>query len=269
MGIVCASQFTDWTQVPRLLNAAGLADLLPRSVRVVIKPNLVADQPPPMTTPVGLVHEIIRYLQSTRPDCELIVGDGCGSLKYDTCHVFASQGYTAMAEAAGVTLLDLNEASLRRLANAQCRRWPVMYLPEVVLDSFLISVPVLKAHSMAGITLTMKNMMGAAPPAYYQQNGHWRKASFHEDIQSAVFDLNRYRTPDFTVLDATVGMPEAHLWGPVCDPPINRLAVSADPVAIDAYGAGLLGVDWRQVGHISMAHGVLGEAEPLRVCEVG
>jgi uncharacterized protein (DUF362 family) len=121
---------------------------------------------------------------------------------------------------------------------------------------------------MAGLTLTMKNMMGAAPPAYYQQNGHWKKASFHEDIQSAVFDLNRYRTPDFTVLDATVGMPEAHLWGPVCDPPKNRLAAGADPVAMDAYGAELLGVNWRKIGHICMAHGVLGEAEPLAVCEV-
>lgn len=268
MGTVFASQFTGWSQIPILLDAAGLADIMPRSSRVVIKPNLVADQPPPMTTPVGLVLEVVRYVQSTRPDCEIVVGDGCGSLKYDTCHVFASLGFAAMAAEVGVALQDLNEAPLRRLTNSQCRRWPVMYLPELVLDSFLISVPVLKAHSMAGVTLTLKNMMGAAPPAYYQQDGHWRKASFHEDIQSAVFDLNRYRTPDFSVLDATVGMSEAHLWGPVCDPPINRLAAGADPVAIDAYGAGLLGVDWREIGHIAMAHGVLGEAEPLTVCEV-
>lgn len=262
------SHFNSWHQVGPLLDAAALADMIPRSGRVMIKPNLVADQPPPMTTPVGLVAEIIHYLQAARPDCEIIVGDGCGSLKYDTHHVFSSLGYRAMADEAGVSLLDLNEESLRRLANDQFRRWPVLYLPEVVLDSFLISVPVLKAHSMAGLTLTMKNMMGAAPPAYYQQDGHWRKASFHEDIQNAVFDLNRYRTPDFTVLDATVGMPEAHLWGPVCEPPKNRLAVSADPVAIDAYGAMLLGVDWRGVGHIAMAHGVLGVADPLMVCEI-
>ena len=236
--------------------------------RVLIKPNLVADQPPPMTTPVALVGEIVRYLKAVRPELEIMVGDGCGSLKYETWQVFQNQGYTQMAAACGVTLLDLNEAPLRRLAKDQCRRWPEIYLPEVVLDSFVISVPVLKAHSMAGVTLTMKNMMGSAPPRYYQQNGHWRKASFHEDIQAAIFDLNQYRSPDFTVLDASVGMPEAHLWGPVCDPPKDRLAAAVDPVAIDAYGAGLLGLDWRQIGHIGMAHGVLGEAEPLTVCEV-
>lgn len=268
MATVYASKFTGWHQVRPLLDAAGLAALLPQSGRVLIKPNLVADQPPPMTTPARLVGEIVRYLRAIRPECELIVGDGCGSLKYDTWQVFRNQGYIAMAEDCGIVLIDLNEAPVRSLANSQCRRWPVMHLPEIVLDSFLISVPVLKAHSMAGLTLTMKNMMGAAPPAYYQQDGHWKKAAFHEDIQSAVFDLNRYRTPDFTVLDATVGMPEAHLWGPVCDPPKNRLAAGADPVAMDAYGAGLLGVDWRRTGHIRKAHGVLGEAEPLSVCEV-
>ena len=268
MATVHTTRFSAWSQVGPLLAAAGLPEALAQAGRVLIKPNLVADQPPPMTTPVGLVAEIVRYLQVVRPGLEIMVADGCGSLKYDTWKVFRNQGYTDMAAARGVTLLDLNEAPLRRLTKPQCRRWPEIYLPKVVLDSFVLSVPVLKAHSLAGVTLTMKNMMGAAPPRHYQQNGQWRKASFHEDIQTAVYDLNQYRRPDFTVLDATVGMAEAHLGGPVCDPPRNRLAVARDPVAIDAYGAGLLGLDWRQIGHISMAHGVLGEAEPLTVCEI-
>ena len=268
-GTVYMASFTGWRQVEPLLEMAGLDRALIPVSRVLIKPNLVADQPPPMTTPVALVTEIIRFVQHAYPDLEIIVGDGCGSLKYDTGHVFASQGYTAMAAATGVTLLDLNVAlPLRRLVNPQCRRWPEMYLPELLFNSFVISVPVLKAHSMAGVTLTMKNMMGAAPPAHYQQNGHWQKASFHENIQKAIFDLNQYRAPDFTLLDATVGMAEAHLWGPTCQPPINRLLAGFDPVAIDAYGAGLLGLNWRQIGHINFAHGLLGQAEPLTIREL-
>lgn len=268
MGTVYATKFSGWHQVGPLLAEAGLAAALAQASRVLIKPNLVSDLPPPMTTPVALVGAIIAFIQGCRPDLAIIVGDGCGSLKYDTWHVFSAQGYTAMAEDLGVTLLDLNLAPLRRLANANCRRWPEMYLPEVLFDSLLISVPVLKAHSMAGVTLSMKNMIGVAPPAHYQQNGHWQKASFHEEIQAAVFDLNQYRSPDFTVLDATVGMAEAHLWGPVCHPPCKRLAASFDPVAIDAYGTALLGRDWRQIGHIAMAHGRLGQAEPLTIQDV-
>ena len=268
MAMVFTTRFSAWSQAGPLLEAAGLGRALPAAGRVLLKPNLVADQPPPMTTPVALVAEVIRFVREHRPQCEIVVADGSGSLKYETWRVFESQGYTAMAQASGVTLLDLNDAPLRCLTNPQCRRWPEIYLPEIVLDSFLISVPVLKAHSMAGVTLTMKNMMGAAPPSHYQQDGHWKKASFHEDIQAAIFDLNRYRTPDFTLLDATVGMAEAHLWGPVCSPPKARLAAGFDPVAMDAYGAGLLGRAWQEIGHLAMAHGTLGQAEPLEIREV-
>lgn len=264
---VFTTRFSGWAQVGSLLERAGLDQALPEAGRVLIKPNLVADQPPPVTTPVDLVCEIVRYVQARRPQVEIIVADGCGSLKYETAHVFHAMGYDAMAEACGIPLLDLNTAPCRHLSNPRCRRWPEFYLPEIVLDSFLISVPVLKAHSMAGVTLTMKNMMGAAPPAHYRQNGHWQKASFHEGIQEAIFDLNRYRTPDFTVLDATVGMAEAHLWGALCSPPKNCLAAGFDPVAMDAYGAGLLGVRWQEIGHIAMAHGLLGEAEAFMVSE--
>jgi uncharacterized protein (DUF362 family) len=143
-----------------------------------------------------------------------------------------------------------------------------MYLPEILFDVFLISIPVLKAHSLAGVTLSMKNMMGAAPPAHFQQGGHWKKAAFHENVQEAVFDLNQYRTPDFSILDASVGMREAHLWGPTCNPPHNTLAASTDPVAIDAYGSHLLKRKWQQIGHIAMADGVLGSAQSYRTHEV-
>ncbi len=79
-----------------------------------------------------------------------------------------------------------------------------MYLPQIAMDSFLISVPVLKAHTLAGVTLGLKNMMGLLPPTKYCAGG-WGKSSFHEDVHGSVADLNRYRAPDFTLLDATCG----------------------------------------------------------------
>ena len=235
--------------------------------RVLIKPNLVEAMEPPITTPVELVAALIDYIRSRSPDTEIIIGEGCGSLSYDTLHCYEALGYTAMAEKKEVELIDLNNAPLAKKARKECSRWPEMHLPRLAYDSFLISVPVLKAHTLAQVTLTMKNMMGLAPPSYYRQGGNWKKASFHDRIHEAILDLNRYRTPDFTILDATVGMQEAHLWGPTCSPPPNRLAASFDPVAIDAFGAGLLCMDWRTVDHISQAHGELGFAENLQIIE--
>ena len=267
-GKVYVRESSSWAEsIPPLLDAAGMIDTIniTGKNRVLIKPNLVEVLDPPITTPVELVAEVVAYLTSHLPNLIVLVGEGSGAIHYDTFHSFESLGYTSMAREMDIELVDLNEESLVCLKNKGCRRWPEMYLPEIVFDSFLLSIPVLKAHSLAEVTLTMKNMMGIAPPSHYQKGGHWKKAAFHNRIQEAVFDLNRYRTPDFTLLDATVGMQEAHLWGPTCDPPPNKLAAGHDPVAIDAYGALLLGRNWRDVGHLHAAHGELGLAEPLDI----
>ncbi len=266
---IYTSLFTSWQEsVGRLLDATGLPDRLATEKRILIKPNLVEPLEPPITTPAELIAAFVDYIHTYHPHLEIIIGEGSGSLSNTTLQIFETLGYSKLAGISGVTLLDLNEAPLVHLRDSNCNRWPEMYLPRIVFESFLISVPVLKAHTLAGVTLTMKNMMGLAPPAHYHQGGHWKKASFHHKIHEAVFDLNRYRTPDFTLLDATIGMQEAHLCGPTCDPPPNRLAAGYDPVAMDSYGCSLLGIKWNSVGHLDMAHGILGSAAPLTVHEV-
>lgn len=236
--------------------------------KILIKPNLVKAEEPPVTTPVELVEAVADYLAENVPGVEIAVGDGTGSLEYDTEHVFESLGYSRLSKRKDIRLVDLNKETLVRLADHRCERWPEMHLPKITMESFLISLPVLKAHSLAGVTLTMKNMVGICPPSHYCKSGRWKKAAFHERIHEAIRDLNRYRTPDFTIIDATVGMQEAHLWGPTCDPPPKLLFAGYDPVAVDAFGCGILKRDWRKIGHINMAHGELGSAAPLRLTHV-
>lgn len=253
--------------VTLLLDASGLPERLRSEAVVIIKPNLVEALEPPITTPVELIDALVGYLQDSVPECRLIVGEGTGSVDYDTFHCFETLGYTQMASKRGVELLDLNVEPLTRKENPDCSRWPELYLPELLDEVFLLSVQVLKVHTLADVTLTMKNMMGCMPPSHYRQGNSWGKSKFHTEIDRAVFDLNRYRCPDFTLLDATVGMIDSHLWGRHCEPPVGRLAACWDPVAIDSYGASLLDMHWREIGHIELAHNVLGKAEPLDVVE--
>ncbi len=253
-------------QVQELLDRSSLPNQVHGHSTIIIKPNLVKTIPPPVTTPVALVEELIVYLKKTC-SAEILLAEGTAAMEYDTLHVFDSLGYTAMAARHEVKLADLNQAPLVTLKRDDCSRWPTMHLPELVMDSFLLSVPVLKAHSFAGVTLTLKNMMGLAPPKHYQRGG-WKKSAFHQQIQKSIADLNRYRAPDFTVLDASIGMVEAHLWGPTCDPPPGLVVASADPVAVDAYGTKLLGKDWQDIGHIKSLNGELGQATPLQIIDV-
>jgi len=260
----CPAVNSDST-VRTLLDASGLPELVSGAQTILIKPNLVNCQGPPVTTPVHLVASVVRYLQD-RCTAEIVIAEGTASAEHDTWHVFRELGYLDLAAAAGVRLLDLNQEETICRSLDSCRRWPRMHLPEIVYESFLLSMPVLKAHTLAGVTLTLKNMMGLAPPAQYQLSGNgWKKAAFHHRIHEAIADLNRYRCPDFTLLDASIGMAESHLWGATCQPPVGLLAAGADPVAIDAWGCGMLGKNWQDIGHIRMLHGELGQAEPLKI----
>ncbi|OGP30620.1 MAG: hypothetical protein A2073_04585 [Deltaproteobacteria bacterium GWC2_42_11] len=258
----------NWNKcISSILDASGFEAVLRQQKQILIKPNLVEALKPPITTPVELTEALVSYIRERTAGVDIAIGEGTGAAEYDTQYVFNKLGYTRLAEEKSVKLIDLNKEPLVKLTNPKLSRWQEIYLPGILFDSFIISVPVLKAHSLADVTLTMKNMMGAAPPSHYQKGGHWKKSAFHQRMQESILDLNRYRTPDFTILDATIGMKEAHLWGPVCDPHPNIIAAGFDPVAIDAYGAELLKKDWKKVGYIRTAHGELGIAEPLDISE--
>lgn len=267
-GVVWSIELETYRQsLPPILQAAGLLEAIGGNRTILIKPNLVEALDPPITTHVGIVETLVNYLLEHDPDIQIIVGEGTGSLEYDTFLCFDELGYLKLGQKDRVSLLDLNTEPSRKLTNPECRRWPEIYLPELLFNCFLISVPVLKAHSLCRVTLTLKNMMGCAPPAHYQQGGAWGKSSFHRRLDEAVFDLNRYRSPDFTVIDAAIGMARAHLWGPTCSPPVNKIIAAYDPVAVDAHGTALLKKSWKDIGHLWMANNVLGQADPLEIRE--
>jgi len=235
--------------VPLVLDAAGAADPISRQTAILIKPNLVEAMAPPVTTPVECVEAVIAYCRA-RSKASIVVAEGCGAASYDTDVAFAKLGYEALAKRAGVVLVDLNKAPTILLRNPSCRVFPEFHMPKLAMDHFVISVPVLKAHSLATITGTLKNMMGFAPPKHYQQGGHWKKSAFHARMHEAIRDLNRYRTPDLTLLDARVGLAEYHLGGAECSPHVMKLVAGTDPVEVDRLAASFLGLDWRSIPHL-------------------
>ncbi|NQU25683.1 MAG: DUF362 domain-containing protein [Candidatus Nealsonbacteria bacterium] len=236
--------------VPEVLDAIGAAEVLGRQTAVLIKPNLVNDSPFPITTPPECVEAVIRYVRSCS-QAEIVIGEGCGEMTLETPDIFDRLGYTELARRHGIELVDLNHAPLVKLQNADCPVFKEMYLPEIAMSHFLISVPVLKAHSLAEMTGTLKNLIGLVPPKHYSgRHGSWKKAVFHGRMHQSIIDLNRYRTPDLSLVDATVGMAEFHLGGAHCDPPLNKLIAGFDPLEVDRRGAELLGLDWHSVGHL-------------------
>ncbi len=245
-------EFVDYaSSVPKVLDSIGAGPVIAKQRAILIKPNLVTNKPFPITTPPECCEAIIDYIISFSK-APVVIAEGIGDPDYTTMEVFETLGYTQLASRKKVSLADLNNEPLMRLDNSECPRFPEFFMPVIAMNHFIISVPVLKAHLLSDFTGTLKNMIGLAPPKLYAGNGGiWNKAEFHIDIHQAIIDLNRYRTPDLTVLDASVGMAQSHLGGPVCNPPVKRLVAGFDPVATDRTAAELLNLDWRTIGHLS------------------
>ena len=256
---VACIPFHDYPQsVTAALDQVEAHEALPHLRPIVIKPNLVTADPPPVTTPPGCVEAVISYCRR-HSDAEIVVAEGSGG--GDTRAFFESLGYVELSRRTGVELVDLDREETVRLENPGHICLPEFHLPSCLIGAFIISVPVLKAHSMTGVTLSLKNMMGVAPASRYAGSA-FRKSRLHgrnnEELHRNIIELNSYCGPALSVIDASIGMAEAHLWGPRCEPPVNRILASCDPVAADAVAAGLLGRDWQDVGHIAWANGVLG-----------
>ncbi|MDJ0720420.1 MAG: DUF362 domain-containing protein [Desulfobacterales bacterium] len=244
--------------VPEVLDQVGACDILRHQTHILIKPNLINTDAHPVTTPPACCEALIDYIRGCTT-ADIVIAEGCGDAGCETPEVFAALGYDALAARKQVRLVDLNTAPLRRSAKSSCPRSPEMHLPEIIFAHYLISVPVLKAHSLAEITGTCKNMMGALPPQHYGGHpGSWKKAQFHHELHRSIRDLIDHRAPDLSLMDASIGLARYHLGGPPCDPPVNRLLAGFDPLALDRRAAGLLGLDWQAIPHLAGDAGDLG-----------
>jgi len=107
---------------------------------------------------------------------DVVIGEGSGLA--GTFRAFQVAGVDAVAERWGVGLVDLNrdefiEVELRDpLALKQVRA------AKTALERAIISVPKLKPHSLARVTLSLKNMMGFSP-----------KGAMHNHLSEKIVDL--------------------------------------------------------------------------------
>ena len=251
MSSVACVEFLDFRQsVAQALDAIAASEILAQQSHVLLKPNLVNSSSPPITTPWEFCEAVILYVRE-HSQAEIVIAEGSGDVAMDTPEIFDALGYTELAARFSLELVDLNDAPLKTVYDSSRSVFPEMHLPEIAFTHYVVSLPVLKRHSLASITGCLKNMMGFAPPEYYSGGGgSWKKAVFHLNMQESIKDLVSYRAPDLSVMDATVGMSDYHLGGRRCSPPVNKILAGFDPLAVDRESAKLLGLDWRTIGHL-------------------
>lgn len=216
------------------------------SKKIVIKPNIVEPAPPPVTTDVRIVEGITKALADSGIN-EVIIAEGSGT--GDTLENFRALGYAQL----GVRLIDLDRTETVELAAPDYSVWEYISVPKILLDKFIISVPVLKEHSMCGVTISLKNMIGVLPANYYSGYWSYKKSLIHKyDTHGCIADLISIINPDCAIVDATIGMKGSHLSGIPVTPPINIVYASESPLEADKFGCQLLGRDWEDIRYLKM-----------------
>lgn len=213
---------------------------------VIIKPNIVEPSQPPVTTDVRVVEGIVKALRMAGiKDTVIAEGSGTG----DTMDNFQKLGYSEL----DTELVDLDAVDTVELQVDNHRVWSRITVPGILIDTFIISAPVLKEHSICGVTISLKNMIGILPARDYAGYWAYKKSQVHRyDTDGCIADINSVITPSWAIVDATIGMKGSHLSGTPVNPPLNLVYGSDVPLEADIYGCELLGRNWRDIRYLRM-----------------
>ena len=235
--------------------ALRLFDLQLCGKTVLLKPNLVEYIPgvEVNTNPwlVGAAAEAFLRLGAGK----VIVGEGPGHQR-DTQLVVAESKLEQQLRDRRLAFVDLNRDDLVPVKTRSAyTSLGVLWLPQSVVSAdIVVSMPKVKTHHWAGVTLSMKNMFGIIPGAVYG----WPKNVLHwHGIERSILDICSTMRPHFVIADGIVAM-EGN--GPLhgTGRALNKIVLSDDPVAADFTCARLMGLLPDKIYHLEQAARFLG-----------
>jgi uncharacterized protein (DUF362 family) len=250
-----------------VVSGLKLFNLNLRGKKVVLKPNLVEYDPGGVinTHPAVISGAIEAF--KTLGAREVIVAEGPGHRR-DNEYLLTASNLLRIIKDHKTHYVDLNHDDTQRLKlRSHFTNLGHLYFPETITRAdLLVSIPKLKTHHWAGVTLSMKNMFGLVPGAIYG----WPKNILHwSGIAESILDINAsVPVPKFAIVDGIVGM-EGN--GPIQGKPkhCGVLILGDDLVAVDATATRLMMIDPRKVGYLEQAGQFLGNIEEEKIIQVG
>lgn len=247
--------------------------------RIMLKPNMVTEAPSDATNP-----EVVRTLADLMLEAGKEVGIGEGSagatghnmLPEGIFHtkdpgrlndlqefVFDSLGYTQMAREMGIPLINLHTGEMREVEVPGGLAFDRLTLHRSLVDADLLcSVAMMKTHTLATVTLGMKNLIGLYPGVQY---GTVRNP-MHTDAMEAgspgiayeIVDMVRANKLGLVVIDGSVAMegdgPSISWGGRLVD--MNVIIASKNALAADMVAASAMGFDRAAIPTYAVAHQV-------------
>ncbi|MDD5356269.1 MAG: DUF362 domain-containing protein [Candidatus Omnitrophica bacterium] len=223
----------------------GMERFVKKNSVVLIKPNIGWDRSPLQagnTNPyvVGALVDMCFKAGAKRVN---IFDNTCNESK----RCYENSGIEKIAKEKGANVYfvdDWNVVKAKFSYKSPMEGWPV-YRDALECDTF-INVPVLKHHSLTGLTLSMKNLMGVC-------SGN--RGLIHFDIGTKLAHLTDFIKPDLSVIDAYRVLKRNGPTGGDLEDVLDMktVIISVDPVLCDSYAAKLMNKDPLSVSYINQA----------------
>lgn len=219
-----------------------------RGRRILVKPNLVEfSRATAINTHPLFVAAVVEALERLGA-AEVRIGEGPGHRR-DTWTLAEEAGYFDAIPDFERRFVDLNRDDVAQAGELEGHGG--LWLPKAALGADLIvSMPKLKTHHWAGVTLSMKNFFGVVPGALYG----WPKNMLHHyGIDRSIVKLAGLFSPRaIAIVDGIVGM-EGN--GPIQGRPRRAgvIVAGANLVAVDATCCRLMGIDPARVRSLTEA----------------
>jgi uncharacterized protein (DUF362 family) len=235
--------------------------------RIILKPNLVEFDPKGViNTHPAVIEAAIASFRSLGAR-EVVVAEGPGHRR-DNEYLLTASGVYDVINEHRVRYVDLNTDDVRLIKlRSSFTNLRQLYLPETLLNAdLLVSMPKLKTHHWAGVTLSLKNMFGIVPGSIYG----WPKNALHwAGIHRSILDINSsLPIPQFAIVDGIVGMEgNGPLQGQAKQSGV--LILGEDLVAVDATAARLMKIEPRKIDYLEIAGRFLGNISYEKIEQVG
>ncbi len=251
-------------KVRSLIDAlGGFKGLIHTGDKVAIKPNLTGGVSVQPLLGVSAIESYITHPEVVRALGEAVLDAGAKQL-YIVESVYedaswSEWGYQDVAKALGAQLVDLNSTYpyngyVKVPVGTGSYIYDQFTLNGILNDvNVFMSVPKMKTHNTAGITLSMKNLFGIAAARNYRLSDQDNiSTAFHgtcnegpDRVPHVIVDLNRARPVNFALIDGIMTSEGGEgPWIPTMRAKVaNVLIAGLNPVATDTVAAAVMWFD--------------------------
>ncbi len=227
------------TAVRAAMDRIGWKDILEKGKPTALKVNLGWDLfiPGSITSP-WVVEGVIMTIRDWVGPISLVEAD---QVLESIESAYQKSGMPELVRRYGISWVNMSHMPTISVPVEGGVAFTRLELPKILVESQVITIPVMKTHAKTTITGSLKNQWGCISKLRH---------NYHLVLSDALADINATVKPVLSVMDATVGL-EGN--GPKTGKPriVNRVIASSDLVALDSVQASLMGFDPSRIGHLN------------------